>query len=86
MDILNIITEAQAEKKADSLKWAVCYTIPAATQDDKKEKVETVAVFRYPYQADDFINKCLPEETKEKFFVISIHNNYNKEIREKYFN
>lgn len=53
-------------------KWAVAYKIDGSNYDDGKERTSVVAVFRYPYQAEDFIEKCLPADTKDKFFVIDV--------------
>lgn len=53
-------------------KWAVAYKIDKNTQDDRKTKITVVAVFSTPINAEDFINNCLPKETKENFFIIDI--------------
>ena len=52
--------------------WAVAYKIDKATQDDGKTKVSVAATFSYPANAEDFIKKCLPEETRDRFFIIAI--------------
>lgn len=52
--------------------WAVAYKIGKDTQDDKKTKVAVTAVFTNPNNAEDFINNCLPKETKGRFFIISV--------------
>ena len=54
------------------MKWAVAHKIDKETQDDRKTKVRVVAVFSYPGNAEDFINSCLPKETKDRFFIIDI--------------
>ena len=53
-------------------KWAVAYKIDKNTQDDRKTKITVVSIFNNPINAEDFIEKCLPEETKERFFIINI--------------
>lgn len=53
-------------------KWAVAYKVDKETQDDKKTKIRVTALFSTPSNAEDFINKCLPEETKERFLIINI--------------
>ena len=53
-------------------KWAVAYKIDKETQDDRKTKIRVVALFDTPSNAEDFIEKSLPEETKERFFIIDI--------------
>ena len=53
-------------------KWAVAYKIDKETQDDRKTKITVVAMFSAPSNAESFINNCLPEETKERFFIIDI--------------
>lgn len=50
-------------------KWAVAYTISGKTQDDGLDKEQIVALFRYPYAAEDFIFECLPEETRDRFYI-----------------
>lgn len=52
--------------------WAVAHKIDKDTQDDRKTKIRVVAVFSNPGNAEDFINNCLPVETKERFFIIGI--------------
>ena len=53
-------------------KWAVASKIDKNTQDDRKTKVTVTALFSTPCNAEDFINNCLPAETKERFFIINI--------------
>lgn len=50
--------------------WAVAHKIAKETQDDGKTKIRVVAFFRSPANAENFINNCLPAETKERFFII----------------
>lgn len=71
--IKDFIKVKQAKEETKRLKWAVCSTIPADTQDDKTEKVSVVAVFDYPILAEDFIEKCLPKETKYRFYIVPIN-------------
>lgn len=52
--------------------WAVAYKIDKTTQDDGKTKVKVVATFSYPVNAEEFIKKCLPADTKDRFFIIAI--------------
>lgn len=54
----------------NKLSWAVAYKIDKRTQDDGTTKVVTVAKFSTAEAGANFIKKCLPEETKERFFVI----------------
>ena len=53
-------------------KWAVAYKIDKSTQDDRKTKITVAATFSYPINAEDFVNNCLPKETKDRFFIINI--------------
>lgn len=53
-------------------KWAVAHKIDKETQDDRKTKVTVTALFSTPSNAEDFINNCLPDATKERFFIIDI--------------
>lgn len=54
----------------NNLKYYVAFTIPGNTQDDKKDKTQIIAGFIYPFQAQDFINNCLPAENKNRFYII----------------
>ena len=58
----------------NNCKWAVAYKIDKNTQDDRKTKIRVVAMFSTPINAEDFINKCLPDDTKERFFIIDNDN------------
>lgn len=51
------------------MNWLVCYKIPAETQDDKKEKEVVIASFNYLCNAESFIEKRMPAETKERFYI-----------------
>lgn len=51
-------------------KWIVAYDIDGKNYDDGKKRTSVVAVFKYPWQAEDFIEKCLPAENRERFYVI----------------
>lgn len=50
--------------------WAVAYKIDGKHYDDGKERISVTALFKYPFQAEEYIEKCIPEEDKERFFVI----------------
>ena len=52
--------------------WAVAYKIDKSTQDDRKTKVIITATFSHPDNAEDFINNCLPKNTKDRFFIIRL--------------
>ena len=57
----------QAKEHAEKFsKWAVCFTIPAETQDDRKEKYSVVATFVYPYDAEEFIDTL---QNPSRFFI-----------------
>ena len=60
------------KKIFNDCKWAVAHKIDKETQDDRKAKTRVVALFNTPSNAEDFIEKCLPAETKERFFIIDI--------------
>lgn len=49
--------------------WAVCYDIDGKNYDDGKSRTSITAVFVYPHLAEEFIEKCLPEETRSRFYV-----------------
>ena len=54
----------------NNISWAVAYKIYKRTQDYGSTKVVTVAKFNTAEAGAKFIKKCLPEETKERFFVV----------------
>lgn len=56
--------------RINKLSWAVAYKMGKRTQDDGTTKVVTVAKFSTAEAGAKFIKKCLPEETKERFFVV----------------
>lgn len=58
--------------KITKCDWAVAYKIDKRTQDDGKTKAKVVATFSYPVNAEEFIKKCLPADTKDRFFIIAI--------------
>lgn len=60
------------KKIFNDCKWAVAHKIDKNTQDDRKTKITVVAMFNTPVNAEDFINNCLPQDTKERFFIIDI--------------
>lgn len=57
-------------KVFDSCNWAVCYTIPAETQDDRKPGRIVSAWFDKPFLAQDYIDKVLPQENRDRFYVV----------------
>lgn len=64
-------------------KWAVAYKIDGKYYDDGKTKISITAVFRNPNNAEDFINNCLPKETRDRFFIIDLDELENCEDCEK---
>lgn len=56
--------------KINKLSLAVAYKIDKKTQDDGTTKVVTFAKFNTAEAGTNFIKNCLPEETKERFFVV----------------
>jgi hypothetical protein len=53
--------------KINKLSWAVAYKMDKRTQDDGTTKVVTVAKFNTAEAGANFIKKCLPKDTKERF-------------------
>lgn len=49
--------------------WAVCYDVDGKHFDDGKKKTSITALFAYPFQAEEFIEKILPPETKDRFYI-----------------
>ena len=56
--------------KRNSINWAVVSKIEKTDNGVKVEYYQVIARFDYPNLAEDFINKCLPEENRERFQVI----------------
>lgn len=52
--------------------WAVCFDIAGCNYDDKKERTSIVATFHNPINAEDFINKALPKDTKDRFYIVGM--------------
>lgn len=52
-----------------SCKWAVVYDIDSKYMDNRKIATEVTAIFDSPHLAEEFIEKCLPEETKKRFRI-----------------
>lgn len=51
------------------LKWQVIAECEAKN-NGKWEKFDMViAIFAYPHEAEDFIEKCLPKERRDKFRI-----------------
>lgn len=63
-------------KTFDNCDWAVCYDVSGATQDDGQPGRTVCGWFSYPFQAQDFIDKVLPPENVERFYII-----HREEIR-----
>ena len=49
--------------------WAVCYDIDGSNYDDHQTRTAIAAIFRYPHDAENFIEKCTPKETRSRFYV-----------------
>ena len=64
-------------------KWAVVYYIDGSNYDDGKQRRSIVAIFRDPFQAEDFILKCLPAENRERFSVINVKEDCDAELNKK---
>lgn len=52
--------------------WSVCFDIDGKNYDDGKPRTSTVAVFKTPNSAEAFIEKCLPADTRSRFYVVHI--------------
>lgn len=52
------------------MKWAVAFKIDGKNYDDGKDRTSITAFFSRRENAQDFIDKCLPVETKDRFFII----------------
>lgn len=67
-------------------KWAVFFYVDGGNHDDGKRRLRVVALFRYPYQAEEFISMCLPAETRKRFGVINTDNLKEDDDAEPYKN
>ena len=56
----------------DLCTWAVVYDIDGRYYDDRQTRTDVTAVFKYPHLAEEFINNYLPEETRERFYIINL--------------
>ena len=56
--------------KRNLIDWAVVSKIEKTDDGVKVEYYQVVARFDYPNLAEDFINKCLPEENRDRFQII----------------
>lgn len=52
-----------------SCKWAVVYDISGKLTDDRKTATIVTATFDFPHLAEEFIEKCLPKETRSRFRI-----------------
>lgn len=52
--------------------WAVCYDVCPEQSDGSKPKTIVTAVFTYPIHAENFIERCLPEEARSRFYITQI--------------
>ena len=53
-------------KTYDKCDWAVCYDL----HENGETTREVSAWFRFPFLAEYFIKKVLPDETRERFYII----------------
>ena len=52
-----------------NLKWQVIAECEAKNNGKNEKFDRVIAVFEYPANAYDFIEKCLPQENRSKFRV-----------------
>jgi len=68
----------EVNKERRAAWWAVCFTVdhtlPGCQQDDNRDKIQTIAFFKYPIEAEDFINNCFSEEQRKNFYIVRINN------------
>lgn len=51
----------------ENLKWMVACKCRASKFEKEYEKI--IAVFENPLNAEEFIDKCLPVETRKRFYI-----------------
>lgn len=56
----------------DMCKCAVAFIIDGKNYDDGKSRASVTAIFDYPAMAEKFIKKCLPDDARNKFFMIDV--------------
>ena len=63
--------EGRKEKTMENTlcNWAVCFDIDGSNYDDHQTRTAIAAIFRYPHDAENFIEKCTPQETRSRFYV-----------------
>lgn len=64
------IKDATGKESAKYCKWAVCFDIDESNYDDRQDRTTVTAIFNDPWHAEDFIEKCLPEENRERFYLV----------------
>lgn len=53
-----------------SCHWAVVSTKPGKFYDDGKPRTSCTAIFLYPHLAEEFIEKIIPAETRDRFQIV----------------
>ena len=53
----------------ENLNWLVAYKFQASKFEPEQERI--IAAFETAVNAEDFINKCMPEETRNRFYIKS---------------
>lgn len=64
------------------MKWVVIAHCEAKNNGKMEQFTWEIAKFEYPHQAEEFIEKCLPQERRSSFEVI--HKDDTPELKAKY--
>lgn len=51
------------------LPWAVLQECEAKNDGKIEKYKEVIALFNYPFHAEDYIKNCLPKENRDKFSI-----------------
>lgn len=63
-----------------SCHWAVVSTKPGDLYDDGKPRTSCTAIFCYHYLAEEFIEKVIPAETRDRFQIVRMEELNNNVI------
>lgn len=65
-------TTTAAPINPEDCTWAVCYDLVPEQFDDQKARSRVIAIFAYPTGAEEFIAMCVPESTRNRYYITQI--------------
>lgn len=54
------------------MNWGVTMKCTVVDDGVEREYKQLIATFTYPLNAQDFIEKCLPEENRDRFEIVNL--------------